>query len=119
MGIEIQCYVVLSFDEMLIIDDLVFDSVTSELVGFVNRGETMSMFQSSKASNLTGRVANKVLVFMVNGVVSPLKCCVAYFARRWCTANMLFYLAWKAVGDLEVYVRLKVIGMVSDKASAN
>ena len=116
---EIQRYVVLSFDEMSIKDDLVFDSVTGELVGFVNLGENMSMFQSSKASNLTERVANKVLVFMVNGVASPLKCSVAYFATRCCTGNMLFSLAWKAVGYLEVYVGLKVIAMVSDKASAN
>ena len=45
---EIQKYVVLSFDEMSIKDDLVFDSVSGELVGFVNLGDNMDIFQSKQ-----------------------------------------------------------------------
>ena len=116
---EIQKYVVLSFDEMSIKDDLVFNSVSGELVGFVNLGDNMDIFQSNSASNLAERVASKVLVFMVNGIASPLKCSLGYFATRSCTGSILFSLAWKAIGYLEVYVGLKVIAMVSDKASAN
>ena len=76
-------------------------------------------FNQNSAAQLTERVASKVLVFMVNGIASPLKCSLAYFATRSCTGSILFSLAWKAIGYLEVYVGLKVIAMVSDKASAN
>ena len=116
---EIQRYVVLSFDEMSIKDDLVFDSVSGELVGFANLGDNMNIFQSNRESQLTDRVARTVLVFMVNGIASPLKCSLAYFATRSCTGRMLFSLAWKAIGYLDCYVGLKVIAIVSNKASAN
>ena len=109
----------LSFDEMSIKDELVFDSVSGELVGFANRGDNMNIFQSNRNSQLSERVARKVLVFTVNGIASPLKCLLAYFATRSCTGSMLFSLAWKIIGNLECYLGLKVIAIVSDKACAN
>ena len=74
---DIQRYVALSFDEMSIKDDLVFDIVSGELVGVANLGDNMNIFQSNKDSQLTESVASKVLVFIVNGIASPLNCSLA------------------------------------------
>ena len=109
----------LSFDEMSIKEDFVFDSVSCELVGFANLGDNMNILQSNRDSQLTERAESKVLAFMVNGIASPLKCSLAYFATKSCTGSMLLCLGWKAIGYLECYVGLKVIAIVSDKASAN
>ena len=74
---DIQRYVVLSFDEVSIKDDLIFDIVSGELVGFDNLGNNMNIFQSIRDSQLTERASRKALVFMVNGIASPLNCSLA------------------------------------------
>ena len=100
------------------LNDFVIDSVSCELVGFANLGDNMNILQSNRDSQLTERAASKVLAFMVNGIASPLKCSLAYFATKSCTGSMVFCLEWKAIGYLG-YVCFKVIAIVSDKATAN
>lgn len=114
-------YVVLAFDEVSIKDDLVFDKHTGELVGFVNLGKDLNDLFGAGASNtdFTASIASHALVFMVVGLASRLKFSIGYFGTRSLTAYMLYPLLWKSIGFCETYAGLKVICVVSDKASAN
>ena len=53
-----QKYVTLMFDEMSVKDDLVYDKVTGQMVGFVDVGKNMEAFmkQGYKAGNLDDQV---------------------------------------------------------------
>ena len=109
-------YVVLMLDELSVQDDLVFNSSTNELIGFVNLGEEMNqVFQN----DVSCTVATHALVFMVCGIASRLKFSLGYFATTTATSGMLYPLTWRAVGLCEGYAGLKVIAVVSDKASSN
>ena len=117
---DMQHYVALLFDEVSIKDDLVYDSTTGELIGFINLGDNVDEFiDSFMKGELSSCVATHALVFMIVGLASDLKQTIGYFGTRGATADILYPLIWKAIGYLEVYVRLKVILMVSDKASPN
>eukprot|EP00795_Rhopilema_esculentum_P017480 gene17480-9089_t len=109
-------YVVLMLDELSVQDDLVFNNSTNELVGFVNLGEDLNQIFKKKA---TDSIASHALVFMVCGIASKLKFSLGYFATTTATAAMLYPLVWRAVGYCEGFAGLKVIGVVSDKASGN
>ena len=116
-----QMYVTLMFDEMSVKDDLVYDKVTEQLIGFVDVGKNMEAFMKKgyKAGNLVDQVATQVLVLMVCGLTSPVKKAIAYFATQSCSGTILFSLLWKAVGYLETYANVRVIAFASDKASPN
>ena len=64
-------------------------------------------------------VASHVLVFMVCGVASQLKFMLGYFATCTATSDMHFPLLWRAIGYCKSYAGLKVISVVSEKASSN
>ena len=116
----IQRYVTLMFDEVSIKDDLVFDDSTGQLIGFVNLGQNMNEFiDSFRKGELSKSIATHALVLMVVGLASNLKQTIGFFGTRGATADILYPLVWKAVGYLETYVELKVIAVVSDKASPN
>ena len=119
---DIQKYVVLMLDEVSIKDDLVYDKVTGELVGFVNIGNDVDdchVIRNKEESIKTANVATHALVFMVTSIASRLKFSLGYFATTTATADQLFLLMWKAVGLLETYAGLKVVVVVSDKAGPN
>ncbi|CAB4034941.1 Hypothetical predicted protein, partial [Paramuricea clavata] len=103
-------------------DDLVYDKVTGELVGFVNIGNDVDdchVIRNKEESIKTANVATHVLVFMVTSIAFRLKFSLGYFATTTATADQLFLLMWKAVGLLETYAGLKVVVVVSDKAGPN
>ena len=114
-------YAVLAFDEISIKDDLVFDVHTGELVGFVNLGKDLNdIFAAGvKNTDFTSSIASHALVYMVIGLASRLKFSIGYFGTRSFTSFMLYPLLWKAIGFCETYAGLKVVCVVSDKASAN
>lgn len=107
---ENQRYVVLLHDEMSVKSDLVFDSRSGELIGFVNKDKWN--FHD------TNKLVSHVLVFYVVGVNSSLKMSLGYFGTRTASADQLYYMFWQAVGCLEA-CNLKVIASTSDKAPAN
>eukprot|EP00794_Sanderia_malayensis_P001655 gene1655-1842_t len=106
---------------MSVKDDLVYDRVTGELIGFVDVGKNMDQFMKKgfKAGNMVDKVATHVLVIMVCGLTSHIKRAIAYFATQGCPGTIIFSLVWKAIGYLETFVNLKVIALASDKASPN
>ena len=119
---DIQKYVVLMLDEVSIKDDLVYDKVTGELVGFVNLGNDVDdcyTIQNKEKSIGTPNIATHALVFMVTNIAARLKYSLGYFATTTATADQLFLFMWKAIGLLETYADLKVVVVVSDKAGPN
>ena len=119
---DIQKYVVLMLDEVSIKDDLVYDKVTGELVGFVNLGNDVDdcyTIRNKERSTGTPNIATHALVCMVTSIAARLKYSLGYFATTIGTADQLFLLMWKAIGLLETYADLKVVVVVSDKACPN
>jgi hypothetical protein len=111
---DVQRYVVLSFDEMKIQSNLVFDKHSNELIGFVDLGDVNVAALDSPTT-----LASHVLAFMVRGVASDLKYILGYFSTENVTAYQLMPLFWKAVSILELGCNLWVCAAVSDGASPN
>ena len=81
------------------------------------REDRNDMFRKHQGTQ--NSVASHAIVFMVCGVASRLNFVLGYFATRTATSGMLFPLLWRAIGCCESYAGLKVIFVVSDKASSN
>ena len=112
----VQRYVVLLFDEMKIMANLVFDKVNGELIGLTDLGDPHLNFGSLGKFD---EVASYTLAFLVRGVCTELKFCLAHFATRGVTAPQLMPLFWEAVALLETTCNLWVIAATSDGASPN
>ena len=113
---DCQRYVVLSFDEMKVQSNLVFDKHTNELIGFVDLGDedvNAAVFDTPTT------LASHILAFMVRGVASDLKFILGYFSTQSLTSFQIMPLFWKAVSILEVCCNLWVCAAVSDGASSN
>ena len=67
---DVQRYVVISFDEMKIQSDLVFDKHSNELIGFVDLGDEES---NGAAFDKPTAIVTHVLAFIVRGIASDLK----------------------------------------------
>ena len=90
------------------------------MIGFVNLGKDLNdLFGADASTDFTKSIASHALVFMVVGLASRLKFSIGYFGTRSVTSDMLYPLLWKSIGFCETYAGLKVICVVSDKASAN
>ena len=113
---DVQRYVVILFDEMKVTANLVFDKVTGELIGFTDLGDPELNFTVlEKVDN----VATHALAFLIRGVCTELKFCLAHFATTGVTADQLMPLFWEAVCILEVNCNLWVMAATSDGASPN
>ena len=113
---DVERYVVISFDEMKVQEDLVWDKHTGELIGFVDLGDANLNHATFDKSD---DVATHVLVFLVKSVVNPLSFSFATFSTKGVTSHQLFPIFWKAVAYLEIECSLKVIAATSDGASPN
>ena len=111
-----QRYVVLSFDDMKIKENLVSDKYSGQLVGYVDLGDPETNYASFKDPD---SLATHVLVFYIRGLASDLKFELGYFGTRDVTAHQLMMQFWKAVAVLEDTCNLHVIAAVSDGASSN
>ena len=111
-----QRYTILTFDEMKIQDNLVWNKYSGDLVGFVDLGDpetNYATFQNADA------VATHALAFMVRGIQTSLKFIIAYFATTSVIASQLFPVFWRAVAILEMTCNLPVIATICDGASPN
>lgn len=113
---DVQRYVVLLFDEMKVMSNLVLDKNTGELIGFTDLGDLELNFAVLEKSD---EIATHALAFLVRGVCTELKFCLAHFATTGVTAAQLMPLFWEAVGILETTCNLWVIATTSDGASPN
>ena len=113
---DVQSYVVLLFDEIKIMANLVLDKVTRELIGFTDLGD---LELSYGALMKVDEIATHALAFLVRGICTQLKLCLAHFASTGVTATQPMPLFWEAVCMLETTRNLWVIGVTSDGASPN
>ena len=113
---DVQGYVVLLFDEMKVLSNLVFDKVTGELIGFVDLGDPDVNFAVLEKAD---EIATHALVFLIRGVCTQLKFSLAYFATSGVTSIQLLPIFWEAVCILESSCNLWVIAATSDGASPN
>ena len=113
---DVQRYVVLLFDEMKVLSNLVFDKVTGELIGFVDLGDPDVNFAVLEKAD---EIASHALVFLIRGVCTQLKFSLAYFATSGVTSIQLLPIFWEAVCILESSCNLWVIAATSDGASPN
>ena len=98
-----QWYVCVSFDEMKIQENLVFDKNTDELVGFVDIGDPDLNFASFEEKDT---IAKYVFTFYIRGIGSDLKFSLAYFATNGISAFNIMSLFWEAVSYLELTCNL-------------
>ena len=88
----------ISFDEMKIQSDLVFDKHSNELIGFVDLGDEVSnVAVFDKPTTIT----THVLAFMVRGIASDLKYILGYFSTENLTSYQIMPIFWKAVSILK------------------
>lgn len=113
---DVQRYIVLVFDEMKIMSNLVFDKVTGELIGYLDLGDPDINFGTLEKADT---IASHALVFFVRGICTQLKFSLAYFATNGVTSHQLMPLFWEAIGVLELTCNLWVIASTSDGASPN
>ena len=111
-----QRYVTVSFDEMKIKENLVFDKNTNELVGYVDLGDPELNYGTFADSN---KLATHAFTYYVRGISSDLKFSMAYFATNGMSSYQIMSTFWEAVGILEMTCQLYVIAAVSDGASSN
>ena len=112
---DLQRFVCLSFDEMKIQENLVFDKNTERLVGFVDLGDP----ELNYANFQEEVIAKYALVFYVRGIASDLKYSLVYFATDGARAYQIMSIFWEAVSYLELTCRLPVVACVCDGASPN
>ena len=113
---DVQRYVVLLFDEMKVMENLVLDKNTGELIGFTDLGDPALNFAVLEKAD---SIATHALAFLVRGVCTELKFGLAHFSTTGATAAQLMPLFWEAVCILETSCNLWVIAATSDGASAN
>ena len=113
---DVQRYVILLFDEMKVMANLVLDKTTGELIGFTDLGDPDLNFGALEKVDM---IASHALAFLVRGVCTDLKFGLAHFATTGITAAQLMPLFWEAVCILETTCNLWVIAATSDGASPN
>ena len=109
-------YVSLLIDEMKIRCNLVFRN--DELVGYIDLGDPDVNYATITEEELDD-LATHALAFIVRGISTNLKFCVAYFATKGANAIQLFSLFWEAVFILECSCNLWVVAATADGASTN
>ena len=91
-------YCIITFDEMKIQENLVWDKPSGDLIGYVDLGDNEVNYATLKNAE---QLASHVLVFLVCGIVNPFKFPLANFATTGATSIQIFPIFWKAVGILE------------------
>ena len=114
----IQQYIGIIFDEMKIRNDLVFDKMSGQLIGYVDLGDPVIDYVSFEDNT---QFAQYALVFMIRGLCTSLKAVFSYHftGSSGSTAFQLWPLFWDAIFTLELVLNLKVVFVVCDGASQN
>ena len=96
---EFQKCCIMLMDEMYIKEELVYDKHTGALVGFVNLGDINShlitfeqSLQSQQSTTPSDSLATTMMVFVVQGLLSPLSFPYAQFPCHNVTGQLLFNL---------------------------
>lgn len=117
---------ILSFDEVHISQNLVFNKHTGVMVGYCNLNEAekeiaameSALNDETRPLEYTPPMAKHMLSFMVRGVYSSLKEVVASFCVKTLSKEFLFERHWQVVEVLEIS-GLKIRASVCDGAPTN
>ena len=95
-------FVVLSWDEMKIKEDLIFDKHSCTLIGFTNVGDINNVLDRMEQPDSKPRpnISTHMLLFMVRGMFSTLEYPYAHFATKGISADSLYPIVWEAVQRL-------------------
>ncbi len=119
---EHEKYVSVTFDEMHIRADLVFNKHNRELIGFCNLGDVnnclLEVEKSVEKNDPKPVLAKSMPMFMVRALFGPLKFPYAQFYTKDISGNLLFDPFWDAVYHLE-RCRFRVIAVTADGATPN
>ena len=83
---DVQRYLVLWFDEMKVMSTLGLDNVTGELIGFTDLGDLELNYAVLEKVN---EIATHSLAFLIRGVCTDLKFCLAHFATTGVPSSQL------------------------------
>ena len=113
-----QRYVVLSFDEIKIQENLVFDKYSGELAGYCDLGDPELNY--STFENVDD-LATHVQVYYIRGLASDLKFALAYFATKGITRLLDFYTIDRHFLDhkSKSYVAHTVTRLIQDQHNEN
>ena len=111
-----QRFVVLSFDEMKIRQNLVFDKHSGELIAYADLVDPEKIFSTFDNED---DLAAHLMVYYVRGLASDLKFALGYFSIRNIYSFQIMFTFWEAISILEYTCNLPVIEAVSDGASQN
>ena len=100
---------------MKILEDLVCDKYSGELIGFIDLGDININYATLKNVE---KLATHVSVFLVKSIVSPLSFSFPSFATTGILAHQIMPIFWKAGRYLE-QIDLHVIAATADGASPN
>ena len=118
---EWRKYIGILFDEVKVKEDLVYDRVSGELIGYCNLDEVGNAIINLEnvICGQENEVAKYVLVLMVRSVTTSLKFPLAAYATQSITSDFLYPIIWNSIAVLEVHLELKVLFLTCDGASAN
>lgn len=115
-------YFSLMLDEMSIRSDLVYNSRTGELVGFTNltslEAELAALEAEISGGTYQRKLAKKILVFMLQGCVSPLLTVAAIYSTDDLSSFQLYTRAWDVIYAVEE-AGAKILLLIFDGASTN
>ena len=111
-----QPFIVLSFEEMKIQQNLVFDKHSGDVIAYVDLGDPEKNFSTFDNED---DLATHVLVYYVRGLASELKFALEYFTTRNIYSLQIMSTFWEAISILEYTCNLPVIAAVPDRASQN
>ena len=104
---ESDKYVAISFDEMKIKENLVFDKTALELNGFVDLGSFKNFLDrlekkiEENSISSTPKVATHMLMFMVRVIFTKLEFAYAHFPTNGATAEQLYPIVWDVIRNVE------------------
>ena len=111
-------FVSLLIDEMKVIEGLVYNKHTGEIVGFTSLGDINNNLLKLEQEGEQPQVAKQLLTLMVRRIMFKLNFPYAHFASRGATGDILFPLVWEAIRRLESS-EIKVLCVTADSASPN
>ena len=120
----LQRHVALSFDEMRVREDLLYDKASSRIIGCVHLGDVndgiADLDRTLRGGGAADRkpIATHMLVIMIRGITTTLRFPYAHFPTSEVTASYLYDIVWEAIRRIES-IGLKVASVTCDGAATN
>ena len=111
-------YIVLLFDEMKVMESLVYDKHSAQVVGFTELGALNDQFEELERQDATPTIATHILCIMVRGIFSSLRFAYGHIPTCDMTGPQLHSIIWEAIERLE-RLGFRVVALTGDGATPN